>query len=222
MKKTLVSLTIILLLVSVQQSYAQSRKEKRAKQKTEARTKKFSGERTAPADNSPMQNSENSITNTADTSALNTKAKISENKTTTNLLPGTLTEAEVKQRLAYFYNGNWKSLKERAKQEKKVFMVDFYTDWCFVCKQMDRELFAQDEAIQLFDRHFLAYKLNPEKTEKQLADDYNITAYPTFVFFDHNGNEIGRITGYLQKESFLQQVKKYIPKTPNTKYTKFR
>lgn len=211
MKNPIVLLVLLLLFASVQQSYAQNRKERRAKQKAEK--ERTSTENTEPTNNMP---DDKLNIHSSDTTGLNTTTEPN------NFAPGTLTDEAVKQRTAYFYNGNWKSLKERAKQDKKVFMVDFYTDWCYFCKIMDRELFAQDEAIQLFDRHFLAYKLNAEKDEKQIAQDYNITAYPTFVFFDYTGNEIGRITGYLQKESFLQEAKKYIPKTPNTKYTKFR
>jgi len=224
MKKTLLCLLCLLLFLSYQQSNAQNKKAKR-KHKTEQQTPA----QTPPETVLPNEQTPPGAAQAADTAALtekpdmavNTNAVITETNTE-NTATAPFTDEEVQQRLAYFYNGNWKSLKSKAEEEKKVFMVDFYTDWCRVCKQMDREIFAQDQTIQIFNRYFLAYKLNAEKSEKNIAETYNITAYPTFIFFDHKGIELGRITGYLEKESFLQQLNQYKPKTPNTRYTKFR
>jgi len=224
MKKLFLYLFCLLLFLCFQQSNAQSKKSKR-KHKTEQQTPAQTGSETVLPNNQTPPGT----TQTADTAGLTVKpdSAITTNATTTATnaeiaSTAAFTDEEVAQRLAYFYAGNWKTLKSKAEKEKKVFMVDFYTDWCRVCKQMDREIFAHDQTIQLFNRYFLAYKLNAEKSEKSIAENYGITAYPTFIFFDYKGNELGRITGYLEKESFLQQLNQYKPKTPNTRYTKFR
>ena len=52
---------------------------------------------------------------------------------------------------------------ERAKKDKKLVMVDMYTDWCGWCKKLDRDVYADAKVSEKLARNFVAVKINPEK-----------------------------------------------------------
>ncbi|MGB1205123.1 MAG: thioredoxin family protein [Chitinophagales bacterium] len=132
-----------------------------------------------------------------------------------------LDDALVKDRLSYFHKGSWKSLENKAKIEKKPIILDFYADWCRPCKQMDRESLANEEVAAYIKENYIAYKVDTEK-EKEIAENFKVENLPAFVFLDHNGQEIGRVSSYLTKEAFFKTLKKNKPKVPNTNFSDFR
>jgi len=132
-------------------------------------------------------------------------------------------QAEVKKRMdTYFYQNGYENMQKEAEQYNKSYVLDFYTDWCRVCKQVDLETFANDEVKTLVEKNILILKANAEKEEANLAKKYGVEQFPTYIFFDHKGNELNRIVGYLDKEAFKKEFKKYKRIVPNTKYTKYR
>jgi thiol-disulfide isomerase/thioredoxin len=95
-----------------------------------------------------------------------------------------------------FFNGNWVALIEAARQEKKMIFVDVYTDWCGPCKEMDKFIFPQEEVGNKYNISFVNYKLNAEKGEgKELAKRFNISAYPTFLYLDSEGQLVHKVIG---------------------------
>lgn len=109
-----------------------------------------------------------------------------------------------------FYNGNWDALLAEAKKQNKPFFVDFYTDWCGPCKMMSRKTFTDGQVGTYGNTHFISYKTNAEQGEGEvLAVRYRIEGYPTIVFFNANGNEIGRWIGYADGPEFLRVLQKY-------------
>tara|TARA_R110002096_G_scaffold408842_2_gene608082 strand:+ start:2141 stop:2395 length:255 start_codon:yes stop_codon:yes gene_type:complete len=48
-----------------------------------------------------------------------------------------------------FSKGNWKTIKEQAKEENKLIFVDAYTTWCGPCKIMDKNVFS-DQKVGAF------------------------------------------------------------------------
>ncbi len=74
---------------------------------------------------------------------------------------------------------------EVAKAQKKLILIDFYTDWCRPCKVFDRQL-AKDSQMQRFiAQNYLILKYNAEKDSAfGLSVKYSIFSYPTFVVID--------------------------------------
>lgn len=93
----------------------------------------------------------------------------------------------------------------RAGEEGKPVMVEFYTDWCGWCKRLERDTFA-DAKVQQALEHFIPVKLNAEREGRELATRMGVRAYPTVVFFDSSGRELGRIPGYMSAEPFLEEL----------------
>ncbi len=131
---------------------------------------------------------------------------------------------------------NWMTMNEalaaQKKKPKKIFL-DAYTDWCGPCKLMDKETFSNPKVAAYINKHFYAVKFNAEGTEVVNYNDFEytnpnhdpnrkgrnsqhffanalkISAYPTVVFFDEDGNIISPVVGFQtpeQLELYLKMI----------------
>ena len=98
-----------------------------------------------------------------------------------------------------------------AKREKKPVMIDFYADWCSVCKELDHRTFAQPEvAERLAD--FVTIKLDftdsKDSKNKLLKAKYEVTGLPIVAFFDSDGKEFDdkRISSFIPADKFLTWI----------------
>lgn len=102
----------------------------------------------------------------------------------------------------------WKEILMKAKNEKKAIFVDAFTTWCGPCKQMDRQVFPQQEVGDFFNASFINFKLQMDQTTKDdevvkaryadaklFEETYKITSYPCYLFFDADGKLIHKAGG---------------------------
>ncbi len=94
---------------------------------------------------------------------------------------------------------------ERAKSERKLVMVDVYTDWCGWCKKLERETFA-DPRVGAATRDLVSIRVNAEKGGERVAERYRVEGFPVIIFVDGSGNEVQRITGYVDADEMLKVV----------------
>jgi len=99
----------------------------------------------------------------------------------------------------------------RAGNEKKLVMVDFYTDWCKWCQRLDQTTLS-DAGVQQALGRFVSVRLNAEKDGRDVAERFNVDGYPTILFLDANGGEVGRIPGYLEPGPFLAELENVVKK----------
>lgn len=84
----------------------------------------------------------------------------------------------------------------QAKAEGKKVFLDCYTSWCGPCKMMTNTVFPQKVVGDYMNKEFVNIKIDMEKGEgPALAKHLKVRAYPTFVMFDGDGKEIGRMVG---------------------------
>jgi thiol:disulfide interchange protein len=102
-----------------------------------------------------------------------------------------------------FASGSFDEALARARGEKKLLLVDVYTDWCGWCKKMDREVFA-DERVAEAARGFVAVRVNAEKGGEKVAQRYDVQGYPTILFVDGSGKIVKRIDGYVDAAEMLR------------------
>ncbi|RQR53335.1 protein-disulfide reductase DsbD [Burkholderia sp. Bp9126] len=87
-------------------------------------------------------------------------------------------------------------------------MLDFYADWCVSCKEMEHLTFT-DTRVQarLAQLHLVRADVTANNLDDQaLLKRFNLFGPPGIIFFDRNGNEIGRVVGYQAAETFLRSL----------------
>ena len=100
---------------------------------------------------------------------------------------------------------SYEAAQAKAKEENKVVMVDFYTDWCTWCKRLDEETFSNEQVIEAA-RNLVVVKVNAEEEGVELAEKFNVTGYPTVIFASPDGEKIGTVVGYMPPEDFLPNI----------------
>ncbi|WP_423391359.1 protein-disulfide reductase DsbD [Burkholderia sp. LMG 21824] len=94
------------------------------------------------------------------------------------------------------------------KTSSQPVMLDFYADWCVSCKEMEHLTFT-DARVQarLAQLHLVRADVTANNPDDQaLLKRFNLFGPPGIIFFDRNGNEIGRVVGYQAAETFLRSL----------------
>ncbi len=133
---------------------------------------------------------------------------------------------------------NWMTMNEaldaQAKDPKKI-MMDAYTDWCGPCKMLDKNTFQNPDVVKYVNKHYYAVKFNAEgegdinykgqdysnpgydkskaggrNAQHQLAQAFQITAYPTIMFFDEKGDPIAPLPGYKTPQQLELYLKLFL------------
>lgn len=95
----------------------------------------------------------------------------------------------------------------KAKAENKLIFLDAFTTWCGPCKMMARTVFTQQQVGDAMNPKFVSVKIDMESAYgAPLAKKLQVTAYPTFIIFNADAQEIGRFLGGSSAEEFLKKV----------------
>lgn len=105
------------------------------------------------------------------------------------------------------------ALKKAKKEKKKVLIYFTGSDWCGPCIKLDRELFSDHKFIDLAKSNFILYKADFPRNEdlvegsakavnKKLQKKYKQESFPTLLFVNYRGKEIGRKKGYIITEYY--------------------
>jgi thiol-disulfide isomerase/thioredoxin len=83
-------------------------------------------------------------------------------------------------------------------------IIFFHARWCGNClatvKDFEKNSSKKPSSVVIYD-------VDPDdSTNSDLTKKYNITAYPTFIKIDTNGNEIGKLIGRTTLEEFLTEL----------------
>lgn len=108
------------------------------------------------------------------------------------------------------------TLLERAKQEGRAVVLDFYADWCIPCRELDRFTFRDPQVIEAI-KPFVTIKVDLTRYDspeaERLRQQFNVSGVPTIVFLDAQGHEVkeARVVGFVGAEDFLQRVNRMRP-----------
>lgn len=106
-----------------------------------------------------------------------------------------------------------------AQEEGKLVFMDCYTSWCGPCRKMAENIFPLQEAGDFFNPRFVCVKYDMEKGEgPQLAKQFNIQGYPTFLIIRPDRSLQHKIVGAYELPEFISQVEKGLNDTTNLSY----
>lgn len=107
-----------------------------------------------------------------------------------------------------FTSLNFEQVKQKAKNEQKGYFIDFSAEWCAPCKMMDKTTFRDYNVVKYSHENFYAVQLDMSDFDAiEMQAMYSIASLPTILFFDFNGNLVGRTTGLQTGTLFLQKLK---------------
>ncbi|CAH9083616.1 unnamed protein product [Cuscuta europaea] len=93
---------------------------------------------------------------------------------------------------------------EKALSNGKPTVVEFYADWCEVCKESAADVYKVEQ--QYRDRvNFVMLNVDNTKWEQEL-DEFGVEGIPHFAFLDKDGNEQGNVVGRLPGQYLLENV----------------
>ncbi|MCU0290349.1 MAG: protein-disulfide reductase DsbD, partial [Acidobacteria bacterium] len=123
----------------------------------------------------------------------------------TKFFPAKYSQAVVKK--AHLpWIGDIEEGKKLALAENKIMMVDTYADWCASCIELDEYTFSAPEVSERLKEYVLVKLDFTKKNEanETLRKSLKVIGMPTVMFFNPQGQEINRFSGFMDKEKFLR------------------
>jgi thioredoxin-related protein len=110
-----------------------------------------------------------------------------------------------------WFKGSYKELMAKAIKEDKVIFLNFYTDWCTRCKELDREAYSDPRTLEALE-DVLCFSIDAESDEGvQLNAQYPTkNLFPALIFLDPDGALRDRICGYKPTEKFLPELSRIL------------
>ena len=91
-----------------------------------------------------------------------------------------------------------------ANLQGKNIILSFGAKWCLPCKQMDKNVYANEDVSTAIDEGYLFQKLNDKDLEAiTLKNLFNVKVYPTTLIVDTNGNVISRYEESISKNRMM-------------------
>lgn len=103
-----------------------------------------------------------------------------------------------------FYEGKWADVVADAKKSGKYIFVDAYTSWCGPCKLLKTSTFKEKQVATYFNGNYINYAVDMEKgAGVGLAERWEVTAYPTLLFFSPSGKLLMRQVGFVNGDALI-------------------
>jgi thiol-disulfide isomerase/thioredoxin len=113
-----------------------------------------------------------------------------------------------------FNNGTWNEILALAKKENKPIFIDCFTVWCGPCTTMSSTVFMDQAVADYFNATFINAKIDMEKGEGiDIKEKYEVSAFPTFLYLDNDGNVINRMVGSMPASEFIAKAKSGLSET---------
>jgi tetratricopeptide (TPR) repeat protein len=92
--------------------------------------------------------------------------------------------------------------RDTATKDGKALFVDFCTTWSASCTKLDARTWKDERIHRWLGERTIAIRVDAEKAFL-LARRYGVREYPTLLFLNSGGLELGRLSGFVEPEVFL-------------------
>lgn len=93
-----------------------------------------------------------------------------------------------------------------AKVSNKTVILIFDQESCYYCDLLKKDVLSDSEVQKILNENYTVVIVDVNE-EYSLAADHRVVGTPTSIFLDSNGQEIGRIDGYVSSDEFLDELK---------------
>ena len=99
----------------------------------------------------------------------------------------------------------------KAKEDKKLVLLDFYADWCISCKEMEINTFANTEVTQEL-KQFVLLQVDVTKNSPEnqaLLKRFGLYGPPGILIFNQDSQEQQnlRVVGYMPPQRFIERLR---------------
>jgi thiol:disulfide interchange protein len=92
----------------------------------------------------------------------------------------------------------------KAKAAGKPIMIDVFATWCGPCKILDEQVFSRADVVAA-STAFVTIRIDGDK-HPDTVTKLNVSAYPTVLFLNPEGKEIGRSLGAVPYQDMLSSM----------------
>ncbi|MDG1432656.1 MAG: thioredoxin family protein [Saprospiraceae bacterium] len=104
-----------------------------------------------------------------------------------------------------FFHGTWEEALAEAKAKDKLIFVDAYAVWCGPCKRMAKNVFTDKKVGEFYNENFINMKIDMEKKMgRSFGRTYPVSAFPTLMYIDYNGELVHKVKGGQQIDPFIK------------------
>lgn len=97
-----------------------------------------------------------------------------------------------------------------AGEQGKFVMLDFYADWCVVCKEMEEYTFSEARVAVLLGKFVLlqADVTKNDEQDRQLLKEFELYGPPAILYFGEDGKErqSHRVIGFVEADDFAERL----------------
>jgi thioredoxin-related protein len=104
-----------------------------------------------------------------------------------------------------FAKVEWESAQERAKEEEKLFFVDFDASYCATCRNMEESTYMDNTLANFIGQNVVALRVDVQDFDGVMwSQKYEVEALPTMLVFDAKGNLRHKLVGFQSASTLLK------------------
>ncbi|HXG10542.1 MAG TPA: DUF255 domain-containing protein [Gemmataceae bacterium] len=107
--------------------------------------------------------------------------------------------------------------RREAAEKDRPLVLDFGTENCYWCKQLDLRTFRDPTVVRLMNEQFIPLKIDGER-EADLAAKLRIQNYPTIVIAAPDGKILGTFEGFLEAPRFQELLQRALASIPGPEW----